>query len=87
LGDHPLLLRHTLVDRREPGFDLTSFLLDLGELTPHELPGCTLVLPEVVDQALLLLLKGAQLSAQSVAFRDGSRIGTLLLAPLQLGRY
>ena len=69
MGDHPLLLRQTLFNRHEHGFDLTLFLLDLGELTPNQFPGHTLVFTEVVDQALLLFLEGAQASLQLVAVR------------------
>ena len=69
LCNHPLLLGQTLFNRCEDGFDLTLFLLDLGELTPNQLPGCTLVLTEVVDQALLLFLEGVQASLQLVAIR------------------
>jgi hypothetical protein len=87
LGDDHLLLGQTLLNHHKPGFDLALVLLDLGELAPDQFPGRALVLTEVVDQALLLFLKGGQSPLQSLAFLDGGRVGTLRLAPLQLGRH
>ena len=37
--------------------------------------------------ALLLFLEGGQSPFQPLTFREGGRIGTLLLAPLHLGRH
>jgi hypothetical protein len=85
LGDDHFLLRQTLFNRHEHNIDLTLFLLDLGELALNQRPGHTLVLPEVVNQALLLFLERAQSPLQLVAVRYGGRVWTLLLAPLQLG--
>jgi len=61
---------------------LSLFLLDLGDLSFDQVPRHTVVLTEVVNETLLLFLKGAKSPLQPVTVGQQCLVWALLVTPL-----